>query len=94
MTQLNERQPLRRLGVTHRQLLEEMDRPALKDLPGEPYEQRSGGCAGSASTIRRPLLLRSLPLRPRRGRGAPDHASGSCDEAGGGQPPFVGVGIG
>jgi len=38
MTQLNERQPLRRLGVTRRQLLEEVDRPALKALPGEPYE--------------------------------------------------------
>ena len=38
MTQLNEKQILRRLGVTRRQLLEEIDRPALKDLPGEPYE--------------------------------------------------------
>src|SRR5450631_2339518 len=38
MTQLNERQPLRRLGVTRRQLLEEVDRPALKALPDEPYE--------------------------------------------------------
>jgi transposase len=38
MTRLNERQPLRRLGVTRRQLLEQIDRPALKDLPGEPYE--------------------------------------------------------
>ena len=38
MAQLNERQPLRRLGVTRRQLLEEVDRPALKALPGEPYE--------------------------------------------------------
>ena len=38
MTQLNERQALRRLGVTHRQLLEEIDRPALKELPSEPYE--------------------------------------------------------
>ena len=38
MTQLNERQPLRRLGVTRRQLLEEIDRPALKALPDEPYE--------------------------------------------------------
>ena len=38
MTQLNERQPLRRLGVTRRQLLEQVDRPALKDLQGEPYE--------------------------------------------------------
>jgi transposase len=38
MTQLNERQPLRRLGVTRRQLLEEVDRPALKAMPDEPYE--------------------------------------------------------
>ena len=38
MTQLNERQALRRLGVTRRQLLEEIDRPALKALPDEPYE--------------------------------------------------------
>ena len=38
MTQLNERQPLRRLGVTRRRLLEEVDRPALKALPGDPYE--------------------------------------------------------
>ena len=37
MVQLNERQPLRRLGVTRRRLLEEVDRPALKALPGEPY---------------------------------------------------------
>jgi transposase len=34
--QLND--SLRRLGVTRRELLEEIDRPALKDLPGEPYE--------------------------------------------------------
>ena len=38
MTQLNEKQTLRRLGVTRRQLLEEIDRPALKALPDEPYE--------------------------------------------------------
>src|SRR5271165_6011824 len=38
MTQLNERQALRRLGVTRRQLLEEIDRPALRALPDEPYE--------------------------------------------------------
>ena len=38
MTQLNERQSLRRLGVTRRQLLEEVDRPALKAPPDEPYE--------------------------------------------------------
>src|SRR5271167_3753329 len=38
MAQLNDRQSLRRLGVTRRQLLEEVDRPALKALPDEPYE--------------------------------------------------------
>jgi len=38
MAQLNDEQNLRRLGVTRRQLLEEVDRPALKALPGEPYE--------------------------------------------------------
>jgi transposase len=37
MAQLNDKQSLRRLGVTRRQLLEELDRPALKDLPPEPY---------------------------------------------------------
>ena len=34
---LNEERPIRRLGVTRRQLLEEIDRPALKALPAEPY---------------------------------------------------------
>ena len=38
MTQLNEERPIRRLGVTRRQLLEQIDRPALKSLPSEPYE--------------------------------------------------------
>ena len=33
----NEERPIRRLGVTRRQLLEEVDRPALKPLPVEPY---------------------------------------------------------
>jgi transposase len=37
LKQLNEEQPIRRLGVTRRQLLEEIDRPALKPLPIEPY---------------------------------------------------------
>src|SRR6266567_2770129 len=38
MTHLNEERQIRRLGVTRRQLLEQMDRPALKSLPTEPYE--------------------------------------------------------
>jgi hypothetical protein len=33
MKHLNEERPIRRLGVTRRQLLEEIDRPALKSLP-------------------------------------------------------------
>jgi transposase len=37
LTRLNEERPLRRLGVTRRKLLEEIDRPALKALPASPY---------------------------------------------------------
>jgi transposase len=37
LTRLNEERPIRRLGVTRQQLLEELDRPALKPLPTEPY---------------------------------------------------------
>lgn len=37
LTHLNEEHPIRRLGATRRQLLEEIDRPALKPLPAEPY---------------------------------------------------------
>ena len=38
MTGLNDIRPIRRLGMTRRRLLEEVDRPALKPLPTEPYE--------------------------------------------------------
>ncbi|MBU6408656.1 MAG: IS21 family transposase [Alphaproteobacteria bacterium] len=34
----NEQRILRRLGVTRRQLFEDIDQPALKPLPGEPFE--------------------------------------------------------
>jgi transposase len=37
LTRLNEERPIRRLGVTRRKLLEEIDRPALKALPASPY---------------------------------------------------------
>jgi transposase len=37
LRQLNEERPLRRLGVTRRALLEELDRPHLKPLPAAPY---------------------------------------------------------
>jgi transposase len=35
---LNEERPIRRLGVTRRRMLEEIDRPALKPLRAEAYE--------------------------------------------------------
>jgi hypothetical protein len=38
LQKLNDERAIRRLGVTRRQLLEEVDRPALKPLPVEPYE--------------------------------------------------------
>jgi transposase len=37
LRRLNEERPLRRLGITRRALLEELDRPHLKRLPAEPY---------------------------------------------------------
>jgi transposase len=37
LVRLNDERPIRRLGVTRRQLLEELDRPRLKPLPVEPY---------------------------------------------------------
>jgi transposase len=37
MIRLNEERPIRRLSVTRRKLLEEIDRPALKALPESPY---------------------------------------------------------
>jgi transposase len=37
LVRVNDERPIRRLGVTRRQLLEELDRPMLKPLPVEPY---------------------------------------------------------
>jgi len=37
LRQLNDERPIRRLGVTRRALLEELDRPNLRRLPAEPY---------------------------------------------------------
>ena len=37
LTRLNEERTIRRIGKTRRMLLEEIDRPALKPLPVEPY---------------------------------------------------------
>ncbi len=38
MTHLNEHRRIRRLDATRRQLLKEVDRPALTSLPAEPYD--------------------------------------------------------
>jgi transposase len=80
---LNEERPIRRLGVTRRQLLEEVDRSALKPLPVEAYEFCEWRVCrvGISRRLRSnrpglprrrwlPLLQRSLSLRPRRGRRA------------------------
>lgn len=37
LRRLNEERPIRRLGMTRRQMLEEIDRPALRALPAPPY---------------------------------------------------------
>lgn len=37
LVRLNDERPIRRLGLTRRQLLEDLDRPALRPLPAEPY---------------------------------------------------------
>ena len=76
MTQLNERQALRRLGVTRRQLLEEIDRPAPQGAAQRALRiqrvARAPGRRRLSRRHRRPLLFCPLPLRPRRGRGAAD----------------------
>ena len=50
LRQLNEERPLRRLGVTRRMLLEELDRPYLRRCPASPTPLPNGGYAASAST--------------------------------------------
>src|SRR6202047_3533665 len=78
LRQLNEERPIRRLGVTRRALLEELDRPHLKGVPSEPYafaELRVGpGARDSPRGGRDSLQQRPPPLRPPRGRGAADAA--------------------
>jgi len=45
LRQFNEERPIRRLGVTCRELLEELDRPHLKGLPKKPRRPvRTGDC--------------------------------------------------
>jgi hypothetical protein len=72
MTHLNEERPIRRLGVTRRQLLEQIDRPALKVLPAEPYEfSEWRTCRGGIDyhidvAAHYYRLQRAASLRPRR----------------------------
>jgi len=72
LNDLNDRRVLRRVGVTRRQLFEELDRPALRPLPVERYvfaEWRIRR-AGLPRRDRAALLLRPLSLRSRASRGA------------------------
>jgi transposase len=48
---LNDVRPIRRLGVTRRQLIEELDRPHLKPLPAEPMPSGSACCSTARSLI-------------------------------------------
>jgi len=71
---LNEVRPIRRLGVTRRQLLEQIDRPALKSLRPSHTSSRNGEHAVWASTItsRSPPIITACPIasparRSRRG---------------------------
>src|SRR5271157_153721 len=77
MTGLNEVRPIRRLGVTRRRLLEEVDRPAEAVADGalrvrgmeEVPRRRRLSCR-----CRLPLLQRPASFPARRSRGAPDDA--------------------
>ncbi len=73
LARLNEERPIRRLGLTRRQLLEEIDRPAFKPLPTSPdvlaewqIRRVSLDCHVEVEKhIHRPASLRAY-----RGRGA------------------------
>ena len=74
MTHLNEERPIRRLGMTRRQLLEQIDRSALKPLPTKSTSSPNGGPAELASIItsRSPPIITAFPiasLAPRSKRG-------------------------
>src|SRR5690349_9213558 len=80
LRRLNEERPIRRLGVTRRQLLEELDRPGLKPLPTEPYvfaewRVRRGATAPPRAGL--PILPRHPAAGPavrRRTSGSRRHA--------------------
>jgi hypothetical protein len=65
---INEQRPLRRLGVTRRQLFEDLDLPALKPLPVEPYVYAEWRVRRGANVYRERQALTSARLS-RGGRG-------------------------
>jgi hypothetical protein len=69
LADINERRPLRRLGVTRRRLFEELDRPALKPLPAEPYVYAEWRIRRGANVYRERQALTSSRLSC-RSRGA------------------------
>ena len=83
MTHLNEHHPdpPASAQATRRQLLEEVDRPALTSLPAEPYRVLRMAEMPRRHRLsrrgRRPLLQCAPSLRPRRGRRAADGAGPS-----------------
>ena len=86
LTHLNEEHRIRRLGVTRRQLLEQIDRPALKSLPTESTSSPNGGHAALASIItsRSPRTITAFPIAspaPRSTRGSRSIVTGGRDES-------------
>ena len=79
LVRLNDERPIRRLGVTRRQLLEELDRPMLKPLPVEPYRVRRMAAAPGRHRLSRrgraALLQRALSLREGGRRGSTHRAN-------------------
>ena len=79
LADINGHRPLRRLGVTRQQLFEELDRPALKPLPAEPYVYTEWRVRRPGSTIMsrsKTITTASPTFRRRRTRGAPHGAHG------------------
>src|SRR5215210_574595 len=79
LVRLNEQRSIRRLGVTRRQLLEELGQAGAEALPdGALCAGRVAGSPGRARLPcrdRPPLLQRPLPPRARAGRGPFDGAN-------------------
>ena len=77
--ELNDR-VTRHLGASRRQLFEELERPALKPLPAEPYEyaewKRAPGRARLPRRDRQALLLGAAPAAAREALGAAHRAHG------------------